>query len=560
MRHFAAALSAVALAITPQRIAAQTDPAVRMRRVDSLFAPWARQDSPGAVVVVLRNGQVVLRRGYGLASLEHPAPITPATVFDVASVSKQFTGLAIAMLVEQGKIHLTDDIRRYIPEMRIPGPLTIDQLVHHTSGLRDWPQTLHIAGWSYDDVMSFDQILWFAEHQTTLNFPAGTQYSYSNTEYNLLAELVARVTGQSFRAWTDEHLFAPLGMTHTHFRDDRTEMIPDRAFSYARNQGAWHLTTDNLVALGSSSLFTTADDLAKWLLNFETRTVGGAALDRVVTRGVLADGSTIPYAFGLVVGTYRGVPTVDHDGAWAQFSTYVGRFPAQRFGVIVLANTATINATQMAHRVADIFLTQDLAPRPPVADTANAPAVTLARAVLDRYAGYYRLGPGWVLSIRRNGDTLTTEATREPAFTMSARSDSVFWVPGYGSTMIFSRTRGDSIVLTYHGERHARLDAPPRLSAAQLNAFAGEYYSSELETSYVVQVRDTVLVLIHPRYGANALIPLWHDEFASPLWFGNVQFERDAAGKVTAFLATAIDRSRNTRFERRPAPPIKSAP
>jgi CubicO group peptidase (beta-lactamase class C family) len=212
--------------------------------------------------------------------------------------------------------------------------------VHHTSGLRDWPGTLALAGWRFDDVISFDQILAFAYRQRSLNFAPGAEYTYSNTGYNLLAEMVRRVTGQSFRQWTDEQLFRPLGMTDSHFQDDHTRVVPNRASGYARApDGTWRAIPNNLTALGSSSLFSTVDDLAKWVLNFEDAKVGGsAAMARTRTRGVLNDGTSIPYAFGISHGEYRGLANVNHSGGWAQFSTFVLHFPRQRFGVVVLAN------------------------------------------------------------------------------------------------------------------------------------------------------------------------------------------------------------------------------
>lgn len=542
------------LLAAPSRVSVAQDLAAqRARRVDSLFSRFDSTASPGLAVAVVREGRVLLSKGYGLASLEQRVPITSSTVFDVASVSKQFTGLAVAMLVAQGKVGLRDDIRRYIPELRDQGrTITIDHLLHHTSGLRDWAATLAIAGWRFDDVISFDQILWMAFRQATLNFAPGEQYSYSNTEYNLLAEMVARVTGQSFRAWTDEHIFGPLGMTRTHFRDDHTQVIPQRAFSYARaSDGSYHLATDNLTALGSSSLFSTADDLAKWVMNFDHATVGGdSAMALMRTRGVLNDGSVIPYAFGVFHGEHRGLPTISHDGSWASFRSLVVDFPLQHCGVVVLANTGSIDVTRAAYAVADIVLGKELAPL--AAPGPAAQAVEVAPDILETYVGLYRLGPGWYVRIRREGTELKTRATREPEYPMTPRSDSEFWVEGYHSTMVFNRgSPGDTTYLTYRGKRYPKLAESEPLTPAQLAAFAGQYDSDELQTSYGVEVRDSSLVMQHPRYGAVTLTRLWRDEFAGSPWFMNVQFLRDEAGRVVGLAMTAGDRSRNNRFDKR---------
>jgi CubicO group peptidase (beta-lactamase class C family) len=542
-------------ALAPVAGAQATPSSVEERRVDSLFAQYTRGSTPGVAVAVVRDGRKVLSKGYGLASLEHRVPITPTTVFDVASVSKQFTGLAIAMLVEEGRIKLTDDIRKYIPELGDVGhTITIEHLVHHTSGLRDWPGSLSLAGWRMDDVVSFDQILNMAYHQRSLNFVPGAEYTYSNTGYNLLAELVHRVTGQSFRAWTDEHLFRPLGMTNTRFRDDHTWVVPNRAFGYARGaDGSYSAVTNNLTALGSSSLFTTVDDLAKWVMNFDDPKVGGAAaLAMTRTRGRLNDGTTIPYGFGIVNGEYRGQPIVNHSGSWAAFATFVLHFPAQHFGVIVLANTG-INAGRAAYDIADIYLARELGPPPPPAPNAiaSAPAVDVAPAVLDRYAGLYRLGPGWYVRVRRDGGSLRVQATREAEVAMSARSDTTFWVADYNAAMTFQVPAAGPTTLTYRTIHVPKLAESAPLTAAQLRDVVGDYESQELQVRYRIELTDSGLVMRHPRHGTIVLTPLWRDELGGSTWFTrSVELRRDEAGRVVGLSVYIDERSRDIRFTR----------
>jgi CubicO group peptidase (beta-lactamase class C family) len=527
------------------------------RRVDSLFAQPIRGLSPGVAVAVVRDGKVLLSKGYGMANLEHRAPITDSTVFDVASVSKQFTGLAVAMLVEQGRIRLSDDIRKYLPELADFGRvITIDHLVHHTSGLRDWPGSLTLAGWVPEDVVSFSQILTFAANQRTLNFIPGAEYTYSNTGFNLLAEMVARVSGKSFRAWTDEQLFRPLGMTRSHFHDDHTEVIPNRAFGYGPKAGGGFRTiTDNLTAQGSSSLFTTAADLARWVMNFDDpKVAGSAALARSRTRGVLNDGSSIPYAFGISHGEYRGRPTLSHGGSWAGFSTAVVHFPEQRFGVIVLGNSPIVPATRAAYQIADIFIDADLGPRPqPATDPlATAPSVAVPSAVLDGYVGVYRLGPGWYLRIRRDGAELKAQASREAEGALVPKSDTSFWAPAYNASLTFHRSAGNGAVeLSYRGQRTPRLPDRPGLDS-DLREFIGTFESDELGASYQVEVKDGTLVLRHRRHGTIPLTRFWKDDFGAATGFlRSVEFLRDRGGRVTGFSVFLGERSRDIRFTRR---------
>ena len=531
---------------------AQDQSARRERQVDTLFAEYTVGLSPGAAVAVVRDGRVVLAKGYGYANLEHRTPITPGTVFDVASVSKQFTGLAVAMLVDQGRIKLSDDIRTYLPELADVGrTITVDHLVHHTSGLRDWPGTLRLAGWQFDDVISFSQILAFAANQRTLNFVPGSEYTYSNTGFNLLAEMVARVTGTSFRTWTTEQLFRPLGMASSHFHDDHREVVANRAYGYGRTPNGMVAITNNLTALGSSSLFTTVEDLARWVTNFDDPRVGGPkamALSR--TKGVLNDGTQIPYAFGISHGQYRGRPTLSHGGSWAGFTTAVLHFPDQHFGVIVLANSPIVPATRFANFIADFYLGAELGPPTvPVDPVASAPTVEVGSAALDQYPGLYRFGPGQYLRIVRNVDRLTAETVPGPESPMTAKSDSSFWLPGYNSSLVFHA--GDSIRAEFRGLRSPRLaDAAP-MTAGELPQFAGDYWSDELATLYQVEVKDGGLVLRHRRHGVIPLTWLWEDDFSGAAGsIRSVWFRRDTTGRVIGFSVFVDERSRDVRFSK----------
>ena len=518
-------------------------------RVDSIFAQFSTGLTPGAAVAVIRNGTLILSKGYGHADLEHRVSITGTSVFDVASVSKQFAGLAIAMLVEQGKVALTDDIRKHIPELPDFGrTITVNHLVHHTSGIRDWPGTLALSGWRMDDVISFDQILTMAYNQRTLNFDPGSEYMYSNTGYNLLAELVRRVTGKTFRQWTDENLFAPLGMTRSHFRDDHTEIFPDRVLGYANENGAWRATSNNLMALGSSSLFTTAEDLAKWLANFDDAKVGGGrAMSRMLSTTPLNDGTPNSYAFGVSVGNYRSQPIVTHSGSWASFSTFVIHFPALKTGIVVLANTS-FNPTQAAFRVADIYLDSALGPRP------TAPvrtAVPVSTATLDRYTGLYRLGPGWYTRITRDGRELRTQATREAAFAMTPLSDSTFWIPGYSTDMLFRRTSAGVVEMLFRGRARPRVPETTDLPRERLAELAGTYFSEELEATYHVELQKGSLVMRHRRHGTIPLTRTTGEDFRGETWFmRSVEFIRDPGGQVTGLSITIDERSRDIRFRK----------
>ena len=391
-------------------------------KVDQLFAEWNRSDSPGAAVAVTSNEEVIYTQGYGTANLEYDIPITPTTIFDIASVSKQFAAFAIATLVHEGKLSLDDDIRTHLPDTPDFGTtITIRHLLHHTSGLRDWVQSLVIAGVAMEDVISFKHILKMARHQKALNFEPGAAYLYSNTGYNLLAEIIERVTGDSFREWTDTHIFKPLGMTNSHFHDDHQMILKNRAYSYqAVENGRFKHAVNNTTALGSSSLFSTVEDLAKWILNFDDTQIGEqVVLDQMHQRGVLNNGEQISYALGLNIGEYRGLQTVGHSGSWRGFRSHLIRFPEQKFGVVILCNLDTFNPLRLTEKVADIYLADDLTPvAASEPEKAAAPAEatkseSLTPEQLAEFEGdYYTQELDTTYSIRIQGNQLVAQHIR----------------------------------------------------------------------------------------------------------------------------------------------------
>ena len=391
-------------------------------KVDQLFAEWNNPDSPGAALAVTRDGEIIYKRAYGTANLEYDIPITTTTIFDIASVSKQFAAFAIATLAHDGKLSLDDDIRTYLPDVPDFGnTITIRHLLYHTSGLRDWVQSLVIAGVAMEDVISFKHILKMVRHQKTLNFEPGSEFLYSNTGYNLLAEIVETVTGDSFREWTDTHIFKPLAMTNSHFHDDHQMILKNRAYSYqAVENGGFRHAVNNTTALGSSSLCSTVEDLAKWILNFDDTRIGEqTVIEQMHQRGVLNNGEQISYAFGLSIGEYRGLKTVGHSGSWRGFRSHLMRFPDQQFGVVILCNLDTFNPLNLAEKVADLYLADALAPEEtfepeksvePAKDTKSKP---LAPEKLVEFVGdYYTEELDTTYSIRVHGNQLVAQHIR----------------------------------------------------------------------------------------------------------------------------------------------------
>ena len=329
-----------------------------IRRIDAVFARYTRE-TPGCALGVFQNGRVTLAKGYGLANIEYGVPITPQTPFIMGSVSKQFTAAAVALLAEQGRISLDDDVRKYVPELPDYGKrITINTLVHHTSGIRDFWALYEAAGTRLDDGYTVDDILSLAARQKHLNFDPGAEYNYSNTGYVLLGVIVQRVTGKTLRQFAAEEIFSPLGMTSSHFHDDHNQPVRGRAYAYSPlRDGGWRINVWNNDIVGQGGLMTTMGDLQKWDENFYTGRVGGPKfLARQLERGKLLNDSTLTYAFGLEIGSYRGLPMVEHSGSTGGYRTDITRFPTQHTSVATMCNVSTAEAVTLAHRVADIVV------------------------------------------------------------------------------------------------------------------------------------------------------------------------------------------------------------
>jgi CubicO group peptidase (beta-lactamase class C family) len=375
-RHSARVACAIGLLLAATPVAAQD---ARSVRVDSIFTAFASAATPGCAAGVILDGRLVHNRGYGTANLDHGIALDGRSVFYLASVSKQFTAAAIALAEADGYLSVDDDVRTHIPELpEYAARISIRQLVHHTSGLRDYLTLITLSGRRADDHWSDAALLGLIARQRALNFEPGSEYLYSNTGYVLLAEIVKRATGRSLRAYAAERIFRPLGMLDTHFHDDARQIVPRRVVGYSREGERWrvnHWFTFDKV--GDGGLYSTVEDLARWDENFYSARVGGQALlARMHERGVLAGGDTNSYAFGLVFGRYRGLDIVEHGGSLAGFRTHVLRVPAARFGAIVLCNSSAATPSQLTRRIADVYLANRM--REPAPAPSSAPPAAAA--------------------------------------------------------------------------------------------------------------------------------------------------------------------------------------
>lgn len=535
------------------------------RQIDELFLAWDTAWTPGVALAVVQDGRIAYANGYGFAHLEYDIPITPSTIFHIASVSKQFTTFCVLLLEADGKLTLDDELHAHIPELPDFGfPITLRQLAHNISGIRDQWNLLGLAGWRLDDVITTEQILRLLSRQQELNFPPGEEYMYSNSGFTLLAEVVARVSGQAFADFARERIFEPLGMQSSLFYDDHERIVRNRAYSYAERNGAYRKRVLSYATAGATSLFTTVEDLSLWAMNFESPVVGNQSMmEAMNNRGVLNDGSLIDYALGQSIGRHRGLPMIGHGGADAGYRTFLARFPEQGVAIVVFSNDAGFRSQAMAMSVADIVLADHLEEE--VEEKPDIPAHSLTdHGLLARYEGHFRERPDNHIIFEAFKDSLTfhTSANREPRFLIPV-SDSAF-VSHDGRIrfefVVTNEKQVDQMRMIRNGER-AVLPRVEAFEPAQvdLEQYTGRFYSEELDITYTLETGKDEngkkqLFARQLRIGDIGLQPLTPDLFSGDKWFASrFRFEKDAGGQLSGFWVSG-SRARRIYFEKRELP------
>jgi len=503
---------AAALGVVRARSSSDVQPGV-----DRVFAKWTAA-TPGCAVGVANGGRQLLAKGYGMADLEHDVAITPDTIFEAGSVSKQFTAASVLLLARDQKLSLDDLARKYIPELPPYSPdITVRHMLNHTSGLRDWGSVASIAGWPRTTrVHTHAHVLDIVHHQRALNFTPGTRWSYSNTGFNLAAIIVERVSGMSFQEFTRTRLFQPLGMTHTSWRDDYTRIVKGRAIAYREHDTAFTTDMPFENVYGNGGLLTTVGDLLTWNEHFDAAPEGDP-LSTVEQQqaGRFSDRRTHGYALGLFVGKYKGVREVYHSGSTAGYNAFLTRFPDQHLSVAVLCNATSAQATQYAHAVADLYV------RSPERLALREPADDMAA-----HGGLYRS--------LVTGSTITIGGQR-------AGVNGVTWTfDGHGGAIAT-----DEYGTTTAFEQVAAANP----SAQDLEAYPGAYVSEEAETELRASVEHGALVLERRPDTTIVLKPLYADAFEAPQ-LGTVIFRRDTTGRVVG-LSVSQDRVWDLRFRRR---------
>ena len=532
----------------------------RARRADSVFAAFDRTDSPGCSLGVYQDGKTVYARGYGMANLEFGIANTSRTVFEIGSISKQFTAMSILLLQEDGKLSVDDPVRKYIPELpAYADHITLRRLLSHTSGIRDHFGLQEIEGVTFDGVQDTVDYLRLITKQEEPNFEPGTQYLYSNSGFVLLAQIVYRVTGEPIAKFAAERIFGPLGMHDTRFQEDHTQIIPNRATAYMPRDGGYAIRMSMFDQMaGAAGIHTTVEDFGRWLRNYDEGTVGGMSAIREMTTpsklkndSLAMTGPTTAYGMGLDVGTYRGLPIISHTGSWGGYRSAFIRFPQQGVAVATFCNYTASGPDSLAKKVAAIYLGHEM-----VADQDSAFRVGLAGAArgeasesLASLVGVWRnVARGEVRRTVLVGDTLsfapaTPRGRRMPLVPLGGmrfRQGTTTLVDFTGDSLLVRSGPGSPVAYT-------RV-APATLTPAQLSEYAGTYYSPEVDVTWTLSIKDGALVATRAGREFGTLLPTYRDGFVEGSTV--LDFTRDAKGRLSGFRLEA-GRVRHLKFVKR---------
>jgi CubicO group peptidase (beta-lactamase class C family) len=532
------------------------------QKIDSLFVPWNRPDHPGGSVGIMKEGKVVFSKAYGLASLEYLVPNSPGTQFNIASVSKQFTGMGIVLLHIQGKLSLDDDVRKYLPELPDFGDtITIRHLLHHTSGMRSLHALLGLAGWREDDYRTNADLYRFMKNQRDLNFRPGEEYLYCNTGYMLMADIIEKVTGEKFAGWIQASIFEPLGMIHTYVEDDYARVVPNNATSYYGSYGkGFSRAVEFWGYVGSGNIHSTTEDLLKWMNDYYHPPAGWEDAFRTMqTRGILNNGDTLGYAFGIVLDKYREHRRLQHSGSIGGYNSSVQAFPDQALNIVVLSNFSSSDIGTKSAGIADILLGLEKENGGNVMIRAcDVTPVPLSAAEMEKYCGYYWNEKNrYSRKIHVKDDTLRyfrSESSESRLMPVAEDTFQMVDVPSEVKVRFENLQDGRKAMVVQAGDEDpVRLESytPPVITKDLLAGYTGRYYSPELDTHYSLYLKgDSLLMGNHPRHGDFEISILREDDLEgkeSP--FSGIRVKRNKRGRILG-LYVSNGRVRNLWFNK----------
>ncbi len=522
------------------------------QKIDQLFEDWNQVNHPGGVVYISKDDKVLYSKAFGLANIQYNIPNSTESLFNLASVSKQFTALGIALLHEEGKLSIDDSIQMYLSEIpNFEHTITIRHLLHHTSGLRSTPELFGLAGWRDGDAIRTEDVFNFMCKQTDLNFEPGSEFMYSNTNYVLLAMIISGVTQQDFSDWMKSNVFDPLGMTNTHVDESNVIRTANTTTPYMEVEENQFVSIQNSsLDIGASNVYSSAPDLMKWMKQLNNpEKEWESTIELLLTNDTLTNGMSNEYAFGLIEDKYLGNKRIYHTGGIPGHLSFSMNFPDEELSVVILTNYLDFKAHQRVERLLSLFL-KDRGDKQNATERIKPIPLNLSQAG-NYVANYWNNSANYARSVYLENDTLWYLRTNGFKSPLLQIEDSVFVLGGIKATVRVQFRKRDGVIYMHvkDGEKAEQILEPYDISPptlAEVTTYAGVYYSSELETSYTIMLNNEELIGYHSRHG---YFPIEVLRKGLVNWSGMAvaKYKLDDEGKVLGFYVT-MDRVRNVWF------------
>jgi CubicO group peptidase (beta-lactamase class C family) len=525
--------------------------------IDSIFTEWNKTGVPGCALGIIREGKLIYAKGYGMANMEYDIPNSASSVFRIGSTSKQFTAACIVLLAEKDKLSLNDNLKSLFPDFpEYAEKITIRHLLNHTSGIRDYLQISYLKGLGDDDYYTDDNVMKWLINQTDLNFAPGEEYLYSNSGYWLLGQIVKKVAGMNMAEFAKKEIFEPLEMGDTHFHNDHTQIVKNRASGYVPdNNETYKISMTTLDMIGDGGIFTTINDIKKWDdAYYESNVLSREFWSVMTQQGILNNGEVIDYASGLMISKYKGLKTIRHGGAFVGFRAELLRFPEQKLSIAIFANRGDANPSRMANQVADVLLKDKLIEKVVKKDKKVKIDTTEDEFQLSQLVGDYEIQPGAVAKLSIKNDSLNVLQTwNKSTYNILKVSGNTFQISGNENiSFSFSNLKDgftQTLTVIQDGrETKAKRKKEINLSGIDLNDYLGSYYSKELDVTYDFEIENGILKAgIKEKKSLVDCTISEIDQFT--MEFGMIRFQR-TDGLISSFELDS-GRVKNLKFHKK---------
>lgn len=541
------------------------DTAYVNQRIDSLISQWLPANAPGGAIAIVSGEKILYQKTFGMMSLEYQLPNSKHTLFNLASVSKHFTAFCILLLEKEGKLKLDDDIKLYLPELPdYKHSVTINQLIHHTSGIPSSDNLRLFAGLPFEAPWDADDEMDLISRYSKLNYKPDSEGNYSNSGYFLLAKIVEKVSGMSFSDFLTQRIFSPLDMNETFVYDSPGKVLPGKATGHKKtNHSYTRMNTEGESVYGSTNIYTSINDISKWMQNLLNPAVGDKEMISKLFEPahVLSTGYIINYTYGLNVRKYKGIRIADHSGYAMGFRSQIIFFPENDLSIITMCNNESIDNWSLACNVADWYLNDNFVPE----KKTERKEIRLPDYVLKNYAGIYKMTNGMQLSFEVSNDTFLVSMPGQPKYIMRAESETEFFVDEYNARCSFelgSNGECEEIIWNQNNRqpKGMRVGNSGVITPADMQKYTGSYYNEPLDVSYPVINKDARLFMMIPKsfkifYGIDREISLEYigkDRFLTEA-LGIIQFTRDSNHHINGFRIVDFGRVKNITFNRKKA-------